>query len=126
MKMIKEIPRPDTNKYSSWGKNLRWGLYQCPICGKAFNAPVYGIEKGLISSCGCTIIHNGTNNLNKYREINKKHPHGKYITYNDKTLNLTEWSRLTNIPRSTISNRLKKGLPMEEVFKEYEENNKSN
>ena len=38
----------------------------------------------------------------------------KFLTLNDKTLNLTQWSQLTGIPRPTISNRLSRGWSIEE------------
>lgn len=38
------------------------------------------------------------------------------LTYNGKSQALTAWSRETGIPQATISNRLKKGWTIDEVF----------
>ncbi|MEM9927268.1 MAG: hypothetical protein AAF915_26585 [Cyanobacteria bacterium P01_D01_bin.50] len=40
----------------------------------------------------------------------------RYITYQDKTLTITEWSRKTGWSTATINNRIKRGLPLEQVL----------
>ena len=40
----------------------------------------------------------------------------KLITFNGETHNISEWSRLLNISRKTITNRIKDGLPIEKVL----------
>ena len=39
-----------------------------------------------------------------------------YLTYNNKTLSLTEWSQELDIPKSTLDRRYRQGLPLEQVF----------
>ena len=45
-----------------------------------------------------------------------------YITHNGKTMNITEWSRETGIPRTTIMYRLSKELPVEKVLERKDSN----
>lgn len=40
----------------------------------------------------------------------------KFITYNNETLSINDWSKKLGIPRKTIFGRLKKKLPLEKVF----------
>jgi hypothetical protein len=124
MKLIKKIPRPDTDKYQSWPGD--WGIYKCPNCGKNFNAPIYGVSKGIIKSCGCLRKQQGISNLKKFWKKSKKHPNGNYVTIGNETLNITEWSIKTGIPRSTIKDRYNRGLKPEEILKEYYESQSVN
>jgi predicted transcriptional regulator len=39
-----------------------------------------------------------------------------YLTYNDKTLSLTDWSKEVNIPKSTLDRRFRQGLSIEQIF----------
>ena len=39
-----------------------------------------------------------------------------YLTYEDKTFSLSEWSNELNIPKSTIDRRYRKGLPIEQIL----------
>jgi hypothetical protein len=38
------------------------------------------------------------------------------VTFNGETRGLREWSRITGIPNNTLSTRLSRGLPLEQVF----------
>jgi len=42
----------------------------------------------------------------------------RWITYNGKTMTLSEWSRKLNIAKSTLRNRFKKGWSVERAFSE--------
>ena len=118
MKLIKAIPRPEnTTKYKSWPGD--WGIYECPICGNKFAAPSYGISKGFIKSCGCLKKSCGTRNLKNFWANAETHPNGNYMTVDGETLNITEWSNKTGIPRTTIKNRIDRGLTPKEILKEY-------
>ena len=123
MKFIKNVPRPDTEKYRSWNSK-KWAEYECPICGQRFQAPVYGVENGHIKSCGCTKAKQGSDNLKQYWNKKPKHPNGRYITLGKEKHNISEWSKITGIPRSTITDRNNKGLKPKEILKEYYELNK--
>jgi ActR/RegA family two-component response regulator len=40
-----------------------------------------------------------------------------FVDYNGLSMTISDWSRYTGIHRTTITRRLKKGLPLDEVFK---------
>lgn len=117
---IKEfIERPNTEKYKSWNTG-QWVKCKCS-CGEEIEVPLYGVRKGLIKSCGHLRKEQALATLEKSRVANPT-PTAIYITYKDKTLNITEWSRETGIPRSTIMYRYSKGLPPEKIFERREDN----
>jgi len=39
-----------------------------------------------------------------------------YLTYNDKTLSLSDWSKEVDIPKSTLDRRYRQGLSIEQIF----------
>jgi hypothetical protein len=41
----------------------------------------------------------------------------KFLTFNGKTMNQKQWAAELNLGRTTISMRLKRGLPIEEVLR---------
>ena len=41
------------------------------------------------------------------------------MTVDGETLNITEWSNKTGIPRATIKSRIDRGLAPKEILKEY-------
>lgn len=43
--------------------------------------------------------------------------HEKYITFDGKTLSQAEWATVLGLAKSTISMRIKRGLPIEQVLK---------
>lgn len=55
---------------------------------------------------------------------NKQNTH--WITYDNKTQSLTDWAKEMGVPRQTVSNRARKGKPVEEILKEYIEMIKNN
>ena len=116
---IKEfIERPDTEKYKSWNTG-QWVRCDCS-CGESIEAPLYGVKKGLIKSCGHLRKEQAIATLEKSRELNPT-PTAIYLTHNNKTLNLTEWSKETGIPRSTIMYRYSKGLSPEKILERRED-----
>lgn len=118
---IKEyIDKPDTDKYKSWNTNI-WVRCECS-CGESVEAPLYGVQKGLIKSCG----HYRSQKAAQTLERNKKNnptPTAIYLTYNGKTQNISEWSEETGIPRSTIAYRMSKNLPADKVLERKDESN---
>ena len=67
--------------------------------------------------------HNGNYEPNNCRWIprlkqNSNTRSSHFITFNNKTMTLLEWSRETNIGHATIINRLKSGWPIEKVLTE--------
>lgn len=108
------INRPEgVTKYLSWNTN-NWCRCTCS-CGETVYAPYYGVKKGLIKSCG----HVRSNTSKKLmQELKKDYPVSRaiYLTLNGETLNLSEWSRKTGIPRSTISYRFDHNWPPEKIL----------
>lgn len=117
---IKEfIERPDTDKYKSWNTGC-WVRCECS-CGESVEAPLYGVQRGLIKSCGHLRSQQARETLRKNREANPT-PTAIYITHNDKTMNLSEWSKETGIPRSTIMYRYSKGLTPDKILERRDDN----
>lgn len=108
------IERPESaTKYLSWNTN-QWCRCTCS-CGETVFAPYYGVKKGLIKSCG----HVRSDTSRKLmKELKKDYPvpRATYFTYKGQTLNLSEWSKRTGIPRSTISYRLEHEWPPEKIL----------
>lgn len=108
------IPRPENEeKYKSWNTG-KWVRCRCS-CGKIIDVPLYGVEKGLIKSCGHYRKEVAAKNLEKVKEENPT-PNAVYLTHNGKTQNVTEWSRETGIPRTTILYRISRELPVEKIL----------
>lgn len=104
----------NSNKYKSYGGP--WVKCQCS-CGNEIIAPVYGIKKGFIKSCGHLKGQQGGETLKKYFEDNDHNPtHSTYLTVDGETRNISEWSRLSGIPRTTLLYRLSQNLPLSKVF----------
>lgn len=51
-----------------------------------------------------------------FSEQSKNRTSNHYITYQNETHTLTEWSRILGLKRSTIYSRLRRNLPIEDVF----------
>ena len=110
----------DNDKYKSYGGP--WAKCKCS-CGKEIIAPIYGIKKGFIKSCGHLKGQQGGEILKKYYEDNNHDANNAiYLTLDGETRNVTEWSKITGIPRTTILYRLKQGLPLSQVFKKEKDN----
>jgi hypothetical protein len=113
------IPKPDIDKYNSW--NNTWVHCECS-CGKEIDAPLYGVTHGYIKSCGHIRKEKAKESIKKNRNstINAVR-----LTYNGKTMNISEWSRETGIPRSTIAYRISKELPIEKILERKSDNGQS-
>ena len=111
---IKEyIEKPeDINKYKSWNTS-EWVRCECSCGNKNVRLPLNAVRKGYIRSCGHLRTQNATENLDKHR--NSAH-NAIYLTYENKTMNIAEWSEETGVPRTTIMYRLSKNLPMNKVL----------
>jgi hypothetical protein len=104
--------KPDDTKYKSYGPP--WVRCRCS-CGKEIIAPLYGIKRGFIKSCGHLKGTSGSAILKKYYEDHDK-PTSTYLTINGETRNVSEWSRLSGIPRTTLMYRIKKQYPISKLF----------
>lgn len=49
-------------------------------------------------------------------EQSKNRTSNHYITYNNQTKTLTDWAKEFGIKRTTLSNRIRKGWPIEKAF----------
>lgn len=52
------------------------------------------------------------------KQLGRGYQHSHFITYNDRTLNVTEWASLMNLPRGTFYARVRRQWPLEKIFKE--------
>jgi hypothetical protein len=120
LEVLEYIQRPDTEKYKSWNTN-KWVHCICS-CGKEIDLPYYGVKNGIIKSCGHLRAEKAQETLAEIKKDNPT-PTAINITYNGETLNVSEWSEKTGIPRTTILYRLNKELPLSQVFQEYEVRN---
>lgn len=101
-----------SDKYKNWGGPF----VRCKCsCGNEIVVPLSGIEKGIIKSCGCHKGKAGGDFLKKYYETHEP-PNSVYLTVNGETRNISEWSRLTGIPRTTIMARIKNKIPSNQLF----------
>lgn len=105
------IEKPNTEKYKSWNTSA-WVCCKCS-CGEKVNAPLYGIINGFIKSCGHIRKEKAIKSIEKNRNSTAT---AIYLTYNGKTMNISEWSKETGIPRSTITYRMNKEMPIEKVL----------
>ena len=111
--------KPSENeKYKSYGGP--WIECQCS-CGNKIIAPLYGIKRGFIKSCGHLKGQQGGETLKKYYETHDGN-NSIYLTIDNETKNITEWSRITGIPRTTLLYRLNKNIPLSEIFKKEGDN----
>lgn len=102
----------DQGKYKSYGGP--WVRCQCS-CGNELIAPLYGIKNGLIKSCGHLKGQQGGEILKKYYETHEP-PNATYLTIDGETKNISEWSRITGIPRTTLLYRISKHMPVSKIF----------
>lgn len=110
----KVIPKPKhIEKYKSWNTGV-WVECKCS-CGKIIQVPFYGVKNGLIKSCGHYRREKAAETLEKNKENNPT-PNAIYITHNGETKNISEWSKETGIPRTTIMYRLNKEMPVEKIL----------
>lgn len=111
--------KPDTEKYKSWNTSV-WVHCVCS-CGREIDVPLYGVINGLIKSCGHLKSIKAVEQLEKIRQENPT-PTAIYLTHEGRTMNISDWSKETKIPRSTIAYRMSKGLPPEKILERKEDN----
>jgi hypothetical protein len=102
----------DSNKYKSYGGP--WVKCECS-CGKIIVVPLYGIKRGFIKSCGHLKGQQGKINLKEYYKTHAP-SNANYLTIDGETKNISEWSKITGVPRTTILYRLNKNVPLKELF----------
>jgi hypothetical protein len=107
----KFIKKPKTDKYKSWNTSV-WVHCECS-CGEEIDVPLYGVTHGYIKSCGHVRREKAMESIEKNRNSTVN---AVYLTYEGKTMNISEWSKETGIPRSTIAYRISKELPIEKVL----------
>jgi len=108
----KYIDKPeDTDKYKSWNTSI-WVHCECS-CGNEIDVPLYGVTHGLIKSCGHYRREKAAEAIEKNRNSTAT---AVYLTYDNKTMNISDWSKETGIPRSTIIYRMNKELPVEKIL----------
>lgn len=105
---------PNEEKYKSWGNT--WVKCKCS-CGETVIAPLYGVKHDFIKSCGHLRKDKATELIDKIHKENPA-PNARYLTYDDKKMNISEWSKETGIPRTTILSRLDKEWPIEKVLEQ--------
>lgn len=109
----KFIDKPETDKYKSWNTKV-WVECECS-CGETIQVPLYGVTHGHIKSCGHLRREKAAEILQENKKANPT-PTAIYLTHEGKTLNISEWAKETGIPRSTITYRNSKGLPVDKIL----------
>ena len=85
--LIKELPMVP-------GRNHKW-LCRCD-CGNFCDVYDFNLLRGNTKSCGCLLY--------------------RYITYQNKTLNMTEWAREVGISYWALAKRISRGWPIEKAL----------
>ena len=117
--ILSYVDKPkDEEKYKSYGG--MWVKCQCS-CGNELTAPLYGIQRGFIKSCGHLKGQQGGETLKEYYKTHDA-VNANYLTIDGETKNISEWSKITGIPRTTIIYRLNKNVPLKNLF-DKENNN---
>lgn len=117
LKILEVVDKPNGEKYKCWNHvNGIWVKCECK-CGNTVILPFYVIENNSVKSCGCYHVENGLKHIAKIHELYPPPQNAKLITYNGITLNIKHWAERTGINRCTLMYRLKKGLPLDEVFR---------
>lgn len=113
----KFIKRPTVDKYKSWNTSI-WVQCECS-CGECIDVPLYGVTHGYIKSCGHLRAEKATESIEKNRNSTAT---AIYLTYDGRTMNISDWSKETGIPRSTIAYRMSKDMPIEKVLERKDAN----
>lgn len=112
--ILEQVKKPENpEKYKDW--NGSWVKCKCS-CGNEIIVPTYGIERGLIKSCGHLKGEMGGENLKEYYKTHNP-SNTIYLRVEGETKSISEWSRITQIPRSTLISRINKHLPLEEILR---------
>jgi hypothetical protein len=109
------------NTKKSWNTN-QWAKCECS-CGETVLAPLNAVVKGYVKSCGHLRTQNAVALLDECRDSTHN---AVYLTHEDKTMNITEWSKETGIPRTTIMYRMSKGLPVDKILERKDCNEEEN
>ena len=117
--ILRHIGRPDTEKYRTWNTG-QWVECRCS-CGEITELPLYGVVNEYIKSCGCLRKEKAALTLEEIKKNNPT-PTAIYLTFKDKTLNISDWSKETGIPRSTIMYRISKDLSVDKILERRNEN----
>ena len=118
----KYISKPkEVNKYQSWNSST-WVKCQCS-CGNYIDLPLNAVQKGYIKSCGHLRVQNAVARLEECRDSTHN---AIYLTYDNKTLNIAEWSKETGIPRTTIMYRVSKNMPIEKILERIDSREEKN
>lgn len=113
------IDKPeDIDKYKSWNTN-KWVRCDCSCGNTDVKVPLNAVKKGYIKSCGHLRVQNALDKLNECRVSAHS---AIYLTYDNKTMNIAEWSKETGIPRTTIMYRMEKNLPVEKILERKNSN----
>ena len=117
----KFIEKPETDKYKSWNTKI-WVRCECSCGNKEVDVPLYGVTHGHIKSCGHLRAEKAVESIEKNRNSTAT---AIYLTHEEKTLNISEWSKETGVPRSTIAYRMAKGLPTDKVLERKKDDEKT-
>ena len=107
----------EKHQYSSWDF-AGWVRCKCD-CGNEKDLPYYGVLHGYIKSCGCYRAECSRQVLAKNKESENFTSRIVTIEYKGEKHNLTEWSNITGIPKSTLRYRYNKGMSPRKILKEY-------
>lgn len=109
--VMKQVENPHDGRYQSWRPRV-WFRCSC-TCGKEVDVPERALLTGVVRSCGHLRAAMATDRNQRIKKI------GHVITYEGKTMNLSDWARETGIAYSTIKSRYKRGLAPRMILKEY-------
>ena len=113
--IVEFIKKPDEcDKYKSYPG--AWVKCKCS-CGKEVVAPLYGIKRGMIKSCGHYKGMSGAKVLERFHKTHPEQPNAIYYEYDGETKNISEWSRITGIPRTTLMYRINNNFKPKDIFK---------
>ena len=117
------IQKPEgIDKYKSWNTS-QWVRCECSCGEQEVFVPLNAVIKGYIKSCGHLRTQNAISKLEECRDSTHN---AVYLTHEDKTMNITEWSKETGIPRTTIMYRMSKGLPVDKILERRDCNEEEN
>lgn len=101
---------------------INWALLNKWEKGKQIDKDIIpnklGVPAILYSPEMCSVVDPLINNNNKRNT--------PFITYENRTLSLMEWARITDIPPETIRNRLKRNWPPDKILEKCRYNHRGN
>lgn len=108
---------PMPHKYFAWDFG-GWVKCKCS-CGNIIDLPYYGVRNGKIKSCGHLRAERSRETLEKNKQSVNFTERLVMLKFGGKEHNITEWSRITGIPKSTLRYRYKQGYSPKKILKEY-------